>query len=136
MSETPENNRIEARRWLSRAEEELAVAKWDAQGKFWASACFHCQQAAELALKAILIREGQRNLRVHSVLGLARRAGAYEPSLRPLESDARRLDRFYVGTRYPNGFDAASDMFDEPAFHEAQAAAIPFVAAARGRLAE
>jgi HEPN domain-containing protein len=135
MSATPDNNLADARRWLRQAEEQLAVAEWDAQGQFWAPACFHCQQAGELAVKAILIRQGERNLHVHSVLGLARRAAAYEPSLRSLESDARRLDRYYIGTRYPNGLDASSELFDAAAFEEARQAAAAFVEAARRAMA-
>ncbi len=136
MSETPDNNRLNARRWLNQAETQLAVAEWDGQGRFWAPPCFHCQQAGELAMKAILIREGERNLHIHSVLGLLRRAATYEPALRALESEARRLDRLYIGTRYPNGFDAASDLYDEAAFQEARRAAVGLVEVARRRLAQ
>jgi HEPN domain-containing protein len=137
MSEALDNNLFEARRWLKQAEEHLAVAEWNGQGRFWPAACFHCQQAGELAMKAVLLREGERNLRVHTVLGLLRRAAEYDAALRPLEPKARRLDRYYIGTRYPNGLGegTASDYYDEADFQEARSAAAELIEMAHHRLA-
>lgn len=136
MSETPDHNRSEARRWLKQAEEHAAVANWNGQGNFWPAACFHYQQAGELALKAMLMLEGERNPRVHTVLGLLHRAVKYEPKLRPLEPNARRLDRYYIGTRYPNGLGegTASDYYDEMDFKEARAATEELLQIARRRI--
>lgn len=134
MSEAPDHNRSEAKRWLKQADEHAAVADWNGQGSFWAPACFHYQQAAELAMKAILMLQGESNPRVHTVLGLSRRAAKYVPELKPLEPNARRLDRYYVGTRYPNGLGegTSSDYYDEMDFKEARAAAAELLRIARG----
>ena len=125
MNETPDQNLSDALRWLKQAEEHFAVAEWDGQGRFWAAACFRYQQAAELAMKAILLHQGERNIRLHSVLGLLRKAALYEPALNSLDAGARRLDRYYIGTRYPNGLaeGTASDSYDEHDFQEARKAA-------------
>jgi len=43
------------RRWLNKAEENLKVAETSYRNSFYAASCFHAQQAAELALKALII---------------------------------------------------------------------------------
>jgi HEPN domain-containing protein len=50
----------EAARWLAKADDDLLVAeliRQGAPGAAWA-ACFHAQQAAEKALKAVLVVQG------------------------------------------------------------------------------
>ena len=80
MSEVRDANLHEARRWLRQADEHFASAKWSAQGKYWAAACFQCQQAAELAMKAILIRQGERP-RAHGVVRLVNHSVLDDPAL-------------------------------------------------------
>jgi HEPN domain-containing protein len=46
----------EAARWLKQAQYDLEVAKYNAEGQFYATACFSAQQSAEKALKAFLFR--------------------------------------------------------------------------------
>jgi HEPN domain-containing protein len=125
MSAQADANIEEARRWLRQAEENLGTARWNGQGQLWAPACFYCQQAGEIALKALLIRQGERVLRTHSVLLLAERAAAYEPAFSKLAEGTRRLDRYYIATRYPNGMTGgtASQNFDERDFREAESTA-------------
>jgi HEPN domain-containing protein len=50
----------DAATWLRYAEEDLAAAQRMVEGRGWAPriACFHAQQAAEKALKAVLVAEG------------------------------------------------------------------------------
>lgn len=40
--------------WLRQAHSDLAMAAYASQGGFHAQACYHCSQAAEKALKAML----------------------------------------------------------------------------------
>jgi HEPN domain-containing protein len=42
----------EAARWLKQARYDLEAAKYNAEGEFYATACFSAQQSAEKALKA------------------------------------------------------------------------------------
>ena len=50
----------EARRWLQAAEDDLRFARFAADGGFFAQACFHAQQAAEKAVKAVHYAGGAR----------------------------------------------------------------------------
>jgi HEPN domain-containing protein len=133
MSGPPNANLDQARRWLRQAEENLATARWNAQGKFWAPACFYAEQSGETALKAVLIAQGERSLFTHSVRKLAEQAAGYHPELTNLVGKARRLDRYYIATRYPNGLaeGTGGENFDETDFQEADAAAGEIVSAAR-----
>jgi HEPN domain-containing protein len=69
MSST-NNNIKEAQRWLNQARYDLQSAYHSSGGEFYSTACFQAQQAAEKALKALLIRRGRRGLLSHSTLQL------------------------------------------------------------------
>ena len=47
-------SRLEAKRWFQQAQADLAVVRTLRTAGHYAAACFHSQQAAEKALKAIL----------------------------------------------------------------------------------
>lgn len=94
----------EARRWLAQARNDLEFVRWVLeQQQFYDKGCFIAQQAAEKAVKAILYRDGARTAIGHSVAELLERAVRRRPELADLREAARRLDRFYIPTRYPNG---------------------------------
>ena len=128
MSGAPDANLGEARRWLKQAHANLASARCLGDGRLWAQGCFFCQQAAETALKAILIRAGERDLRTHSTARLIKRAIAYESAFEKFLEDTPLLDRHYVGTRYPNGIsDELTGIWEEKDFRHAQVAAAAIV---------
>ena len=52
--------RLEARRWFQEAQADLAVVRTLRDAGHHAAACFHSQQAAEKALKALLYAYGVR----------------------------------------------------------------------------
>jgi len=114
----------------------LASARWPGQGRIWAQACFFCQQAAETALKAILIAVGQRNLRTHSTVRLIKRALPYQPGLAAFVPETPLLDRHYVATRYPNGVADSSQAWQESDFCQAEKAAGAIVDPARQLIEE
>jgi len=93
--------------WLAQALRDLESARWQAQGGFFEWACFAAQQAAEKALKAVYQKLGAE-ARGPSVIGLL--AGLRERVRvdETLFECARLLDRFYIPTRYPNGWPAGS----------------------------
>lgn len=93
----------EAERWLAQAQYELDVARHSSEGGFCAAACFYAQQAAEKALKAYLYARGERRVMGHSVDELAQRCATENDSFREILPRIKKLDRFYVQTRYPNG---------------------------------
>jgi len=63
--------RLEAQRWFRQAQADLAVVRTLRGAGHHAAACFHSQQAAEKALKALLYAQGARVVLGHSVRDLA-----------------------------------------------------------------
>ena len=105
--------------WMAQARRDLENARYNRAGSFWEWACFAAQQAAEKALKAVYQSLGA-DAWGHSVFGLLQ--GLQEKTEVPpgLFDAARQLDRYYIPSRYPNGWSAGApkDMFvDEDAQH-------------------
>lgn len=89
------------REWLNRAYSNLTMAKRDVEGVYLEDLCFLTQQAAEKAIKALLIKRGVEFPYVHDLaqlLTLLERAGQEIPE--PVR-EAEKLTRFAVLTRYP-----------------------------------
>lgn len=107
--------RSEAARWLSQGERDLDAARYLRDGGRHNLACYQAQQAAEKALKAVLYAQGEESVLGHSAVVLVVAAGESEPDLRTVADAARRLDRFYIPTRYPNGLPGGipADAFDD-----------------------
>lgn len=93
----------EALRWLAQARSEIAFARIGLREGFYAQACFHCQQSAELALKALHYLGGARLVIGHSLVELLAPLTETHPALASLRGAAARLDQLYIPTRYPNG---------------------------------
>jgi HEPN domain-containing protein len=96
-----------SRDWLAQAEHALGQAEWLLLGDYYDGACFHSQQAAEFALKALhysLDLEGWGHALKHLVNDLS----DHLRIPRGIEQAAMRLDGFYILTRYTNGFDLGS----------------------------
>ena len=100
--------RAEARRWLAAARDDLAYAQHAADGGFHAPACFHAQQAAEKAVKAVHYGRGAKAVLGHSVRSLIEALSPREPALDDQRDAARELDLFYITSRYPNGLEAGT----------------------------
>lgn len=101
MRKTP---REEALRWLLQAQDEFNDAEFLRQkGRFYL-ALFHFQQAAEKALKAYLYLyiADRRVFFTHSVDELLQMAQEIDTDFASL-TQTRKLDQYYIPTRYPNG---------------------------------
>jgi len=96
-------NQEEAYRWFRQAGYDLDAAGVNAGAGFAAVACFLAQQAAEKALKAFLYAQGERAVLGHATHLLLRQCQQYDASLAAFEDVCRRLDQYYIPTRYPNG---------------------------------
>ncbi len=95
-------------RWMRQAEHNLASAERDAYEGDYGWACFKAQQAAEMAVKALLLGLGQPAWG-HSVLALLKQIAGLQISVSPeLLECAQRLDRLYIPPRYPNAHPAGS----------------------------
>jgi HEPN domain-containing protein len=93
--------------WLAKAEEDYSVAKGLVRRRKIPadSVCFHCQQAAEKYLKALLQERGVRFGRTHDLEGLLRLCAVAYPQLTLLVGDSQLLNDYAVRYRYP-GIDA------------------------------
>lgn len=110
--------------WLKQAKRDLEKAKLDIDHSFFEWACFSAQQASEKAVKALYLA-GNMNVRGHSVLKMLEGLqGSFNIS-EDLFHAARLLDRYYIESRYPNGFPQGSpaDYFDDRIAQEAYHAA-------------
>ena len=123
------NPKTEAERWLAQARSELAFARVGVRERFYAQACFHCQQAAELALKAIHYLGGARLVVGHSLVELLAPLAEKHAPFGPLRSAAARLDQFYIPTRYPNALPGGvpAEVFTEEQAAEATKLAAEFI---------
>ncbi len=90
--------------WWRQGEADLAHARHAAEDGDYEWSAFAAQQAAEKALKALILALGGEAWG-HSLLHLCR--GLSQRVTVPAEvvEAARRLDRHYLPTRYPNGWD-------------------------------
>ena len=90
------------REWLNRAKSNLALAKSLVPEAYLEDLCFEAQQAAEKAIKAVLMRRGHRvpvRPQPRSAVVLARRSGEAVPET---ISTAAELTQYAVTTRYPH----------------------------------
>lgn len=124
--------KAEAERWLEAAREELAYARHAAAGGFHAPACFHAQQGAEKAVKAVHYLNGARAVLGHSVRALIESLDPRAPALDASLDAGRELDLLYIPTRYPNGLDAGTpgQAFGDRQSHDALQLATSLVEAA------
>ncbi|MFP3909628.1 MAG: HEPN domain-containing protein [Halobacteriota archaeon] len=110
-----EDRKAEATRWLTQAEEEYKDAyNLMQQGRYYLS-LFLCQQSAEKALKAFIYLQEDEPLFTHSVAVLLRIAREIDPDFEEVRG-AKRLDDYYIPTRYPNGLpgEVPSKYYDDP----------------------
>jgi HEPN domain-containing protein len=100
--------------WLRQAHSDLAMAAYASQGGFHAQACYHCSQAAEKALKALLLALDQEPERTHSIERLLRALESLGIATDPLHQlPLKPLQRMITASRYPDGDEAPVDLFDE-----------------------
>lgn len=88
-----------AHAWLQRAERDLAIAH---RGEFPDDACYHCQQAVEKALKALLVaysRDVPRHHRLTNILNELPKETKVPLSFR---EHCLILEQYYLATRYPD----------------------------------
>ena len=121
--------------WLRQAEADLRHAGHAREGGAHEWACFAAQQAAEKAIKAVL-PSGRADARGHAVtalIGQVATAGDVGPEL--IEC-AKTLDKHYIPTRYPSGFDAGApaDFYTSKDSSDAVACAERLLDFARGRV--
>jgi len=110
-----------ARGWLVKAQHDLAAARKLATGPdpYLDTAIYHCQQAAEKAIKGLLVVQGQRFEKMHNIQILIAQALPFAPELERLLEAAERLTPYATAFRYPG----ETLEPDRPEFDAAMAAA-------------
>lgn len=109
--------------WLDQAERDLCRARIDMQYAYWEWACFTAQQAAEKAVKALLMSRGH-TVWGHAITPMLRLLEGLEVPVKLIEG-AQLLDAHYILARYPNGFTEGkpADYYNEQKAQEAVRAA-------------
>lgn len=90
--------------WLAQAQRDLRHAENACKSEDYEWSCFSAQQAAEKAVKAVYLHlhgEGWGHSTFKLLQGLKDQCSV--PA--PLIDAARSLDKHYIPSRYPNGFD-------------------------------
>ena len=117
--------------WLRQADADLRHARHARAGETH-GACFAAQQAAEKALKAVVMSRGA-DAWGHTVTGLLGVVATEEEAGEELVECAKTLDKHYIPTRYPSGFDtgAPTDFYTRKDSDDAIACAERIVGFAR-----
>ncbi len=89
------------REWLNRARSNLVRAKQQAAGVYLEDLCFDAQQAAEKAIKALLIARGVEFPYVHDLVRLLSLLGDAGLSVPAPVWRAKELTRYATTARYP-----------------------------------
>lgn len=89
------------REWVNRAQSNLLRARTRIPGVFLEDLCFDAQQAAEKAIKAVLIARGIAFPYIHDLAELLTRLELAGEVLPASVKSAAGLTRFAVMTRYP-----------------------------------
>lgn len=99
----PDARDREVSAWLARAREDLRAAEVDlrAEPPLLGDAAFHCQQAVEKALKALLARHSRPFRNTHDIGELAVAGLEHEPSLESLLRRSAPLTEYAWRFRYP-----------------------------------
>ncbi len=89
------------REWMNRARSCLAIAKSRIPESYLEDLCFQAQQAAEKAIKAVMIKRGIDFPYVHDLARLLSMLKEADETIPDFVGQARKLSRFATVTRYP-----------------------------------
>jgi HEPN domain-containing protein len=106
--------------WFRQAEADLRHARHAVAAGDFEWSCFAAQQAAEKALKAVFQKLGMEAWG-HTLTTLIGNLPASTQLPPELVDYAKMLDKHYIPTRYPNGFEsgAPTDFYTQAEAHQA-----------------
>jgi HEPN domain-containing protein len=89
--------------WLLNAPDDLGLSRLATahDRAFPAGVVYHCQQAAEKALKGFLVFRDQEPPRTHNLISLLQQVAAIKPEFLGWEEAAARLTPYATRYRYP-----------------------------------
>ena len=121
--------------WMRQANSDWAVAELTAEQGFHSQACYHYGQAAEKALKGLLISLGSLPPYSHALERLVDSLESAGLNVQPLrELRLKALSRMNSETRYPSDSEAPADRFDEQDSEEGRGDAEHVLAFAKASL--
>jgi len=101
--------------WLHQAENDLQMALVAQNHGFFAQACYHASQAAEKALKSLILELGADPLHTHVLGQLLQQLGSLGMDPAPFEAlPLRVLTRMSASSRYPIDATPPADLFEQP----------------------
>jgi HEPN domain-containing protein len=112
----PDERADETTEWLARAERDLRAAQVDlgTSPPLLGDAAFHCQQAAEKALKALLTHHDHIFPRTHDLRVLVLACLEHDPTLEPVLARCVGLSDYAWRFRYPgDDLDPSRDAVDD-----------------------
>lgn len=94
---------VYALEWLRYADSDLAAARFllGMEPPSPEIICFHCQQAAEKALKAFLAHNGTPVPKIHDLTNLNEQCAKHDREMNSLVEQCIALNDFAVEVRYP-----------------------------------
>ncbi len=90
--------RKEIQNWWKKAKQDLDSAKYNFKGKRYDVSAFLCQQSAEKALKALLLKKSGKVRKIHDLVELGKNVGLPADLL----DSSKELTLAYIYTRYPD----------------------------------
>jgi len=111
----------DVREWISFADDDLDSAQILSSHypPKLEHSCYHCQQAAEKALKAFLLSSGVDFPRTHNLVDLLIKCEKTDSSFVELRSECERLNSYSKQTRYPMKKDDLSELNMKAALSDA-----------------
>ncbi len=99
----PDERAVEVAAWLAKAADDLRAAALDLQAAppLLSDAAFHCQQAAEKAMKGLFVHDGVAFGKTHDLRALGDRLVTLHPELESLVDDVAPSHRIRMAFPIP-----------------------------------
>jgi HEPN domain-containing protein len=91
--------------WMAKAHEDFNAARILRRNKAFSVATYHCQQAAEKALKCYLVFKKQELMKSHDLVKLCALCKKFDHDFEKLAYACEMLSPFATKFRYPSEFD-------------------------------
>jgi len=99
--------------WLFQAENDLQMASLALEHGFFSQACYHASQAAEKALKSLVLELGVEPQHTHVLGQLLQQLASLGVDTAPFEAiPMRQLSRMSASSRYPIDATPPAELFD------------------------
>jgi HEPN domain-containing protein len=91
------------KQWILKAENDLlnVTNNLQAEQTPWDTVCFHCQQAVEKYIKAVLVVHGQEIPRTHDLEQVYNLIQSWVPQIEKHRGELRWLTTYAILSRYP-----------------------------------